>query len=121
MTRSCMRSRTRRAFEPCVTLLPPLLSPDPCMHIESFTCLPATPLAGQACVLELRLRVDEALVFAPDVGLELFAAGCEQPTYQSNLLAQVHVGWLPRGRYRVRWRSEERRVGKECVSTGSSR
>ena len=76
---------------------------DPRMHIESFTSLPATPIAGQACVLELLLHVDEALVFAPDVGIELFDAGCEQPTYRSNLLAQVHVGWLPRGRYRARW------------------
>jgi len=81
----------------------PLPSLDPRMHIESFTCLPAKPLAGQPCVLELVLAIDGALVFAPDVGLELFAAGCEQPAYQTNLLAQVHVGWLPRGRYRVRW------------------
>lgn len=73
------------------------------MHIESFTCLPAAPIAGQPCVLELLLAIDEALVFAPDVGLDLFDAGSERPAYRSNLLAQVHVGWLPRGHYRVRW------------------
>lgn len=71
------------------------------MRIESLSCSPDTPIAGQPFAIELLLSVDTAVAFDPDVGLELRRA--EAPIARSNLRAQVPVGWLPRGRWRARW------------------
>lgn len=61
------------------------------------------PQCGQPFALEVEFEVADALAFAPDVGLELFAAGTQAPRHRDNLQAGLHVGWLPRGRYRARW------------------
>src|SRR3546814_13147751 len=69
---------------------------------------------GQAVGVELELHAaqDEVLLDRAAIGVDLFTRARFAAVTDQRATVRQHLGT---------WRSEERRVGKECVSTGRSR
>src|SRR3546814_8631597 len=77
-------------------------------------------------IVRTMLRHPELFARQTDVGIQLLARGALTP--RDRELAVLRIGWLCQAPYEfgehvyvAKSRSEERRVGKECVSTCSSR
>src|SRR3546814_12401148 len=73
----------------------------------------AARVANLPEIVRTMLRHPELFARQTDVGIQLLARGALTP--RDRELAVLRIGWLCQAR------SEERRVGKECVSTCSSR
>lgn len=71
----------------------------------SFVALTAAAriASGQAFTVRVDFRVDDDLVFDPDVSIGISDAVSGVAVYAGNLRQMVGAAWLPRGEYRAHW------------------